>query len=70
MWNSNSNVNNWNIFDGECILILVIYKNGRGQTFQIPFNNINHAKKKADELKKKHTSVKVVRVKEEILYIP
>ena len=51
-------------------MILVIYKNGRGQTFQIPFNNINHAKKKADELKKKHTSVKVVRVKEEILYIP
>ena len=70
MWSSNSNVNNWNIFDGECILILVIYKNGRGQTIQIPFNNTNHAKKKADELKKKYTSVKVVRVKEEILYIP
>ena len=27
-------------------MILVIYKNGRGQTFQIPFNNLNHAKKK------------------------
>ena len=79
--NSNSNGNNsngntyyntynWNIFNGECILIQVIYKNWKGQTFQIPFNNITHAKKKADELKKKYIGVKVVKVKEEILYIP
>ena len=34
-------------------MIQVIYKNWKGQTFQIPFNNITHAKKKADELKKK-----------------
>ena len=39
-------------------------------TLQIPFNNITHAKKKADELKKKYIGVKVVKVKEEILYIP
>ena len=51
-------------------MIQVIYKNWKGQTFQIPFNNITHAKKKADELKGKYIGVKVVKVKEEILYIP
>ena len=68
--NINYNTYNRNIFNGECILIQVIYKNWKGQTFQIPFNNITHAKKKADELKKKYIGVKVVKVKEEILYIP
>ena len=51
-------------------MIQVIYKNWKGQTFQIPFNNITHAKKKADELKKKYIGVKAVKVEEEILYIP
>ena len=51
-------------------MILVIYKDKKDQTIQIPYQNVTHAKEKADELKKKHTSVKVVRVKEEILYIP
>ena len=37
---------------------------------QIPYNNITHAKKKADELKKKYIGVKVVKVEEKILYIP
>ncbi len=37
---------------------------------QIPYNNITHAERKADELKKKYIGVKVVKVEEKILYIP
>ena len=68
--NTYYNTYNRNIFNGECILIQVIYKNGKGQMIQIPYNNITHAKKKADELKKKYIGVKVVKVEEKILYIP
>ncbi|WP_455938448.1 hypothetical protein [Gemella morbillorum] len=51
-------------------MIQVIYKNGNGQMIQIPYNNITHAERKADELKKKYIGVKVVKVEEKILYIP
>ena len=51
-------------------MILVIYKDKKEQTIQIPYQTVQQAKKKADELKKRYTNVKVVKVEEEIIYIP
>lgn len=51
-------------------MILVIYKDKKDQTIQIPYQNVTHAKEKADELKKRYANVKVVKVEEEIIYIP
>ena len=51
--------------------ILVIYKDGSGKMIQIPCISISVAKVKADNLYKRgYLNIKVVKAKEELIYIP
>ncbi|MDU4939053.1 MAG: hypothetical protein E6X34_11415 [Clostridium sp.] len=51
--------------------ILVIYKDGSGKMIQIPCVSISVAKGKADNLYKRgYLNIKVVKAKEELIYIP